>query len=329
MRPDWSTLLRLYLEHHALRGLSANTLAIQRNWCGRFADFCREEGAAVPAAVTTRHVARWRLRLERKAKRGGGRLAPATRMQALYNVRQWLTWAHRQGSLLVNPARELVLGAPPMRPRRYLSEAETELLLSQPEGHTPIGLRDRAALELLYSAGLRASECCGLNLSDLDLAEGLLWVRRGKGGKDRLLPVGACLGTALTRWLVQGRPALAQPGCNEQALLLNQYGGRLDRQSLAKRMEVYVERAGLIGTRPPTLHSLRHSCASHMLRNGAELRHLAEFLGHATVQSTETYTHLEPLDLVAEHERTHPRRVEKKRPGVLLCEENPHPGEGD
>lgn len=315
MRPDWSTLLRLYLEHQALLGLSANTLAIRKGWCGRFADFCREEGAATPGAVTARHVARWRLRLERGAKRRGGRLAPASRTQALYSVKQWLTWAHRQGSLLVNPARELVLGAAPMRPRRYLSEAETELLLSQPEGHTPIGLRDRAALELLYSAGLRAGECCGLNLADLDLAEGLLWVRRGKGGKDRLLPVGACLGAALARWLVQGRPALALPGSGEQALLLSQYGGRLERQALAKRMEVYVERAGLIGTRRPSLHSLRHSCASHMLRNGAELRQLAEFLGHASVQSTETYTHLEPLDLVAEHERTHPRR-----PGRPRCE---------
>ncbi len=326
MRPDWSTLLRLYLEHQRLLGLSRNTLVIRRTWCGRFADFCRDEGAAVPATVTARHLARWRLQLERRRKPGGGRLAPATLTQALYSVKQWLTWAHREGSLLVNPASELVLGAPPMRPRRYLSEAETELLLSQPEGHTPIGLRDRAALELLYSAGLRAGECCALDLSDLDLAEGLLWVRRGKGGKDRLLPVGECLGTALARYLVQARPALDRPGSGEPAVLLNRRGGRLDRQSLAKRLELYVARAGLAGVRPPSLHSLRHSCASHMLRNGAELRQLAEFLGHATVQSTETYTHLEPLDLVAEHERTHPRKVEKKPPAVLLCEENPPGG---
>lgn len=326
MRPDFGTLQRSWLEHLAGRGLSGRTLAIQRGWCGRFADFCREEGAGVPASVTARHLARWRLQLERRPKPGGGRLSPATWTQALYCVKQWLTWAHREGSLLVNPARDLVLGVPPHRPRRLLSESEMERLLDQPDGHTPIGLRDRAALELLYSAGLRAGELCALDLADLDLAEGLLWVRRGKGGKDRLLPVGDCLAEALGWYLVQGRPALAQPGSSERALFLSQLGGRLEYQTLAKRLELYVERAGLTGVRRPSLHSLRHSCASHMLRNGAELRQVAEFLGHASVMTTEIYTHLEPLDLVAEHERTHPRKVEKERAGVLLCEENPPGG---
>lgn len=170
-----------------------------------------------------------------------------------------------------------------------------------------------------------------------------LWVRGGKGGKDRLLPMGDSLHEALSAWLVRGRPALLQG--EEPALFLGRLGGRLNYNTLNKRVNHFMTLAGLTG-RLPTSHSLRRSCATHMLRNGAELRQVADFLGHAWVSSTEVYTRLEALDLVREHERTHPRvgrqeglgpseppvrvlpkrrprrKVEPKGPGVLLCEEN-------
>ncbi len=308
MRESWSGLLRAYLESLRLRGLSPNTLALAQCWCGRFVDFCRQEGAGSPTAATARQLARWRRQLEKRPT-----LAPATVALALRMVKSWLTWAHKQGSLLINPAADLVIKRPPFRSRRCLTEAEAERLLELPLPSDPIGLRDRAVLEVLYGAGLRAGECCRLDLVDLDMAEQLLWVRRGKGGKDRLLPMGASLHEALAVWLVRGRPALLEEAASEPALFLNKYGGRLDYQALMLRVRHFMTRAGFTG-RLPTAHSLRRSCATHMLRNGAELRQVADFLGHSRVSSTEVYTRLEALDLVREHERTHPR-ARRREPG--------------
>lgn len=333
MRANWSCLLRDYLESLRLRGLAPSTLVMTSHWCSRFAEFCRQDGAGSPAAATRHHPARWRRRLEDRRPT----LAPATVYQALRMVKAWLAWACREGLLLTSPAADLVVKEPPLRPRRGLTEAEAERLLELPDLVSPIGLRDRAVLDVLYSAGLRAGECCRLDLSDLDLAERQLWVRRGKGGKDRLLPIGECLRETLGDWLVRGRPALLVAESREPALFLNQYGGRLDYQSLKLRVRHFMTRAGFSGARMPTSHSLRRSCATHMLRNGAELPHVAEFLGHAQLSTTEVYTKLDPIDLVREHERTHPRarrresehderthprKVEQRRPGVLLCEEN-------
>lgn len=298
MRVSWSELLRVHLEALRLRGLSPSTLEIARVWCGRFLEFCRADGAGSPGAATERQLARWRRQLEKRSS-----LAPATVALALQNVKAWLTWAHRENLLLVNPAADLVVKRPPFRSRRCLTEEEAERLMELP-ALTPCGLRDRALLEVMYSAGLRAGECCRLDLTDLDMAQSQLWVRGGKGGKDRLLPMGDSLHEALTAWLVQGRPAWLKG--EEPALFLGRHGGRLSYNTLSKRMNHLMTLAGLTG-RLPTAHSLRRSCATHMLRNGAELRQVADFLGHAWVSSTEAYTRLQALDLVREHERTHPR----------------------
>ncbi len=290
--------MRAHLEAMRLRGLSPRTLEIARVWCGRFLEFCRSDGAGSPGAATERQLAGWRRQLERRSS-----LAPATVALALQNVKAWLTWAHRESLLLVNPAADLVVRRPPFRSRRCLTEEEAERLMELP-ALTPCGLRDRALLEVMYSAGLRAGECCRLDLADLDMAQRQLWVRGGKGAKDRLLPIGDSLHEAVSAWLVQGRPALLDG--EEPALFLGRDGSRLNYNTLSKRVRHFMTLAGLTG-RLPTAHSLRRSCATHMLRNGAELRQVADLLGHAWVSSTEVYTRLEALDLVREHERTHPR----------------------
>ncbi|MCE7874498.1 site-specific tyrosine recombinase XerD [bacterium CPR1] len=302
---SWHGLMLGYLDDLKARGRSPRTLEAMSQWLERWKTFCRAEGVECPTDLTPAHLAAYRLRLEHGRGCYGKPFAPATIDLALRAVRALLGFACERGELLVNPAAGLVLRRPVVQRRRILNVQEMEFLLQLPDPRRPIGLRDRAMWEVLYGAGLRSSECCALDLADLDFAQRALLVRRGKGGKDRLLPMGEAVREACERYLEAGRPKLADPD-SPPALFLNRDGTRITPKTLQERLAIYLEQAWLPGARP-TVHSLRHSCASHLLEGGADLLEIREFLGHADIRSTQIYTHLVPLDLMAEHRRTHPR----------------------
>jgi integrase/recombinase XerD len=193
-------------------------------------------------------------------------------------------------------------------PKSILSLEEMKKLLAAPDVHTHFGFRDRVVLELLYSTGLRLRELCSLDVEDVDLADGFVRVRHGKGDRERVTPLGTLAGELVQSYLAEVRPKLLaarKDSFAEQALILSQYGERLGPGGIAKLISRHVAAVGLKVHVTP--HSFRHTCATHMLRGGANLRHLQEMLGHRRVTSTEVYTRITITELREAHAKFHPR----------------------
>jgi integrase/recombinase XerC len=264
----------------------------------QYAAFLAEQGAAlVPSSpvLVRAFVAR------AAASAGASSLA-----RKLSTLRSFYRFLVREGLAPGNPARAV---ASPRRPKllpKVLPEEEAAALVEAPPAQQgPLALRDRAFLELLYGSGLRVSELTGLDLGDLDLAQGLVRVL-GKRQKERIVPFGSAAGDALRRWLDEGRPSLAaQAPRAGNAVFLNHRGGRLSARSVARRIERWVLWAGLPRHVHP--HVLRHSFATHLLGNGADLRGIQELLGHASLSTTQRYTHLDWKRLAEVYDRAHPR----------------------
>jgi integrase/recombinase XerC len=240
--------------------------------------------------------------------RMAGERGAVTLGRKLSAVRTFYRFLVREGLAASNPALRV---ASPRRPKRLpdvLPEDEVSALVEAPQLAAPLELRDRALLELLYASGLRVSELVGLDLDGVDLAAGLVRVL-GKRSKERVVPFGRPARQALSRWLDEGRPALAVGADHgraaRRALFLNYRGGRLSARSVARRLERAVLASGI--TRHVHPHVLRHCFATHLLGNGADLRVIQELLGHASLSTTQRYTHLDWKKLAEVYDRAHPR----------------------
>jgi integrase/recombinase XerD len=288
-----------YLEFE--RGLSRNTLDAYRTDLLQFGRFleAREVSAleASPADVSDF--------LQLLATGDGEKppASPATIHRKSACLRSFYRHLRRDGLLDTDPTATL---STPRRSRKLpqvLTRGEIERLLSQPRGTEPASLRDRALLEVMYACGLRASEAIGLELMDVDVQEGLLRAR-GKGSKERIVPVGQAALKALRIYLERGRPALVK-GAPEAHLFVNFRGGQLTRQGLYKIVRRHALTAGLADRMSP--HTLRHTFATHLLAGGCDLRSVQEMLGHADVSTTQLYTHLSSERLKDVYFRAHPR----------------------
>ena len=291
------------------RGLAANSLAAYRRDLRRYAAFLRQRGQHDPTTVHEDTVLAYVEHLKSaRDEDGHPRFAPSTIARALVAVRSFHRFCLEEGLLAVDPSEEV--GAPrvPQGIPKALTEDEVEALLDGVVGDDPRARRDRAIVESLYATGVRISELVGLDRRDLDLDDGLVRVL-GKGGKERIVPVGSSARDALTQYLASGRPQLARSGRlargDGEAVFLNTRGGRLSRQSCWKIVRTAGERAGLGGRLSP--HVLRHSCATHMLERGADIRVVQELLGHASLSTTQVYTKVSPERLRAVYEAAHPR----------------------
>ena len=311
--PPDELLDRLLVEHDSWlaveRGLAANSLAAYRRDLRRYAAFLRERGEHDPTAVREETVLAYVEDLKSAVDDDGrARYAPSSIARALVAVRSFHRFCLEEGFLAVDPSEEV--GAPrvPLGIPKALTEGEVEALLAAVVGGTARSLRDRAIVETLYATGVRISELVGLDRRDLDLDDGLVRVL-GKGSKERIVPVGRSARDALTAYLADGRPQLARPDRSPrgggEAVILNVRGGRLSRQSCWKIVRTAGERAGVRGRLSP--HVLRHSCATHMLERGADIRVVQELLGHASLSTTQVYTKVSPERLRAVYEAAHPR----------------------
>jgi integrase/recombinase XerC len=222
----------------------------------------------------------------------------------LASLRSYFRFAQREGLCDSNPAKPL---RNPRRERKlphFLTGSEIGKLLAAPPKGEPLGLRDRAMLETLYSAGLRVSELVGINLNDLDLDDGLVRVR-GKGKRERLAPLGSYAVKAIRAWMGKRVPAKSLSKTEASALFLNKFGKRLTTRSVARMLEKYLKITGLdLRTSP---HTLRHSFATHLLDGGADIRSVQELLGHKSLVTTQIYTHVSTAQLREVYERAHPR----------------------
>lgn len=230
--------------------------------------------------------------------------AKTTIARRLASMRSLFRFAKREGLVESNPAKPL---RNPRRSRKlphFLSSEELGRLLGAPPADTPLGLRDRAILETMYSAGLRVSETVALSDGDLDLDEGVARVR-GKGRKQRLAPIGSYAAAALQRWLDVRSLARGEPAGAAAPVFLNKFGRRITTRSVARMLEKYLRETGLDGRTSP--HTLRHSFATHLLDRGADIRSVQELLGHKSLVTTQIYTHVSTAGLREAYERAHPR----------------------
>ncbi|WP_323099212.1 site-specific tyrosine recombinase XerD [Intrasporangium sp. YIM S08009] len=302
--------VRGWLDHVRVeKGASDNTLSSYRRDLRAYTAHLAARGITDAGRVTEADVTDF---LAAMRERG---LAASSAARTLVAVRGFHRFLALEGEVPTDPAANVAPPKPPARlPKAISVDAVERLLAAASVGDTPESLRDRALLELLYGAGARISEAVGLDVDDLELptgsgtagAPGVSAVRlHGKGGKERLVPVGRYAVDAVSAYLVRGRPALAVKGRGGPALFLNQRGNRLSRQSAWAVIRRAAERADL--TEHVSPHTLRHSFATHLLDGGADVRVVQELLGHASVTTTQIYTMVSTHRLREVYATAHPR----------------------
>ena len=300
-----------WLDHLRVeRGRSEHTLKAYRRDTDRYLDFLASLGVDAPREVREAHVTDFLAAL-RRGDADHPPLAATSAARAVVAVRGLHRFLAVEGEVEADPSREVQPPAPPRRlPKALPVDVVERLLAAASVGDTPASLRDRALLEVLYGCGARVSEAIGLDLDDLELGrseDGTGGVVRllGKGSKERIVPVGRYARDALDAWLVRGRPTMARAGRGTPAVFVNARGGRLSRQSAWNAIRAAAARAGIGGEVSP--HTLRHSFATHLLDGGADVRVVQELLGHASVTTTQIYTHVSTQHLREVYAQAHPR----------------------
>ena len=321
------TLERLLAEHATWlaveRGVAANTLAAYRRDLAAYSAFLRHRGTVDLAGLTEADVDAYVDHLKSaRDEDNKPRWSAASVARAVVAVRSFHRFCLTEGHVALDPSEDVTAPRVPQGIPKALTEPEVEALLGAVTGDDPTARRDRAILETLYATGLRISELVGLDLGAIDLEEGFLRAF-GKGAKERIVPVGHTATAAIEAWLPARAAVLARARrdrSNPDALFLNPRGGRLTRQGCWKIVAGYGLRAGLGARLSP--HVLRHSCATHMVDRGADLRVVQELLGHASVSTTQIYTKVTQTRLRAVYEAAHPRAK------LRISHDLPVPSEG-
>lgn len=280
----------------AERGLSANTLDSYRRDLGKLEGFLRTQGVTLEGARREDLLAFLGLQLRE------GR-SPRSVARYLSGFRQFYRWAVRERRLDEDPTALIESPKLGRSLPKTLDEAQVERLLAAPDVNEPLGLRDRAMLELMYATGLRVSELVGLVLANLSLAQGVVRVV-GKGNKERLVPLGEEAGRWLERYLAEARPLLLKGATASEVFVTGRRAG-MTRQSFWLRVKHHARVAGI--EQPISPHGLRHAFATHLLNHGADLRVVQLLLGHSDLSTTQIYTHVAREGLKRLHEQHHPR----------------------
>ena len=305
-----TALLHRYLIWMETHHFAAQTVQIRRRQLSRFLLWCDDRSVTQPCEVTPEMIERFQRHLFYYRKQDGQPLCLSSQAHWLTALRGWFAWMKDQHVLEHNPATEMQLPREEQRlPRHPLSVAEVEAVLEQSDVTTPLGLRNRALLETLYSTGMRRSEALRLELGDLDRQRGVVLIRQGKGHKDRFTPIGERALAWIDRYLRQARHHLVQDPA-QHLLFVSNRGGPLDPNNFSALVRRYLNQAGV--HKQGACHLFRHTTASLMLDQGADVRHVQEILGHKSLQTTQIYTHVSIGKLCEVHARTHPARLVRR-----------------
>lgn len=297
-------LVTAFVRWSEASGYAADTVRIRKKALEDFCAWCRERSVMEAREVTRPMLLRYQRHLFDLRQESGRPLSWSSQHGRMVAVRGFFRWATMESHILYNPASELYLPKRPHRlPKAVLSVAEVEAVLAAPEVGTVRGLRDRALLEVLYSTGLRRMEVIGLEVFDVDLGQGLVRVEQGKGSRDRVAPVGERACAWVSRYLADGRPELVVDP-SERALFVADGGRAFHPQYLSRLVRRYVEAAGI--EKSGSCHLFRHTAATLMLENGADIRFIQQLLGHAEISTTQIYTQVSIKALQEVHARTHP-----------------------
>jgi integrase/recombinase XerD len=300
-----------YLEWWRTTGHREQGVVLKAKALRRFVVWADERGIDSPSEVTLPILERYQRYLYHYRKADGAPLAFTTQQLLLVPLRSFFKWATRSRHILTNPASELILPRKPLRlPAHVLTIEEVETVLNQTDLAHISGVRDRAILETLYSTGVRRMELAGFAVFDWDRARGALTVRQGKGGRDRVVPIGDRAAAWLAKYADEVRPQLAREP-DEGTLFLTDYGEPFGKNRLGDLVRRYLDHAGIAV--PGSCHLFRHACATHMLENGADIRFIQVLLGHADIASTQIYTQVSIVKLKEIHAATHPARLTRRQ----------------
>ncbi|RYD02537.1 tyrosine recombinase XerD [Desulforamulus aquiferis] len=280
------------------RGLAKNTLASYRIDLSQFLSFLKKQGVSSLSEANRNHILTHLYKLQKEGK------APATISRHLAALKHFYRFLLAEGAVAEDYTLNLESPKLAQRLPQVLSTGEVENLLSQPQLVDPAGMRDKAMLELIYATGIRVSEMVALDIQHVELEMGYIRCF-GKGSKERIIPLGSVAARFVQEYLARARVKLTKGKPENQALFVNVQGKRLTRQGFWKIIKKYA-REGKID-KPITPHTLRHSFATHLLENGADLRSVQEMLGHADISTTQIYTHLTKLRLREVYSKAHPR----------------------
>lgn len=306
----FQALLTAYREELRTHRYSLAAQDHLRSGLARLFSFLRGSGVRDVRRVSLAHLTAFAraLKTAKSSRDPGVTLSVATQAIYLGVVRRFFVFLERRGVIVSSPATELVGPKVERLPRAVPSQSQARRLMDTPLATTALGKRDRAILETLYGTGIRVGECMRIDLGDLDLSGRSLWIRNGKGRKDRLVPLGGRVAAALDVYLQEVRPDLVHDPA-EASLFLGPGGKRLSKPALTRLVKSYGRAAGF----KVFPHALRHACATHMLEGGADIREVQKLLGHQHLDTTALYTQVAIRDLRAALRRSHPRDRQKPR----------------
>lgn len=293
-----------WLESLRVRNYSEETIAGRLFGLKHFMLWAEARDVTRASEVTRPILETYQRWLSRPDAAGGKPLAWSTQRERIGSLRDWFRWLTRQNVILHNPASELELPRSEKRlPVAALTRTEVEQLLAVPDIADPLGLRDRTMLEVLYATGLRRAELCRLECPDVNTERGTVTVRQGKGRKDRVVPIGARAAAWVTRYVREVRSRLLLDTRTPE-LFLTGYGGPFNPDVFSRSVSGWMGKAGL--AKRGSCHLLRHTCATHMLEGGADIRYIQQQLGHSKLETTAIYTEVTIRQLIEVHARCHP-----------------------
>lgn len=298
-----------FLEAQRIKNYAQRTIENRELYLRYFIHWCEERGLSRPQDITKPILERYQRYLFHYRKHNGEPLSTRSQHTRLTPIRAYFKWLTRQNYILYNPASEIDLPRLEKRlPKHILTQTEVDTILNQANITTINGLRDRAILETLYSTGIRRMEVINLKLHDIDSDRGTLMVRQGKGHKDRMVPIGERALKWILKYQHQARPELATYQDND-TLFLTHLGQAFTRNRMSQLVRDYVKSADIGKT--GSCHLFRHTMATLMLENGADIRYIQAMLGHAKLDTTQIYTQVSIRQLKEIHSATHPARMNR------------------
>lgn len=298
-------LLR-FLQFCKMKNMSDNTVRSREVYLRRFISWCDDRGLSKAQEITRPILERYQRHLYFARKSNGQPLSVSGQLSYLNGLKAMFKWLTKQNYILYNPASDLDLPRANKRlPKHILSASDAEKILNQPDITTAIGIRDRAMMEVLYSTGVRRMELTGLRTTDVDIDRGTIMIRHGKGDKDRMIPIGDRAVLWVEKYLYEVRPDLVI-GISDDILFLNTHGEEIGLSWLSRIVKKYIDGANINKT--GSCHLFRHTMATLMLENGADIRYIQAMLGHAKLDTTQIYTQVSIQKLKDIHTATHPAK---------------------
>ena len=303
--------MRRFLQWQAEKNYSPKTIESREVYLRYFIQWCDDRGLDQPQEITKPIIERYQRYLFLYRKKNGEPLSTRSQQVRVVPIRAWFKWLARQNHILYNPASDIEMPRLERRlPKHILTVDESEAIINQPDTTKPTGIRDRAILETLYSTGIRRMELINLKLFDIDNDRGTVMVRQGKGRKDRMIPIGERALKWIEKYQIDVRPELSTPN-DEGVLFLTHLSDAFTPNRLTQMVRDYIDAAD-IGKRG-SCHLFRHTMATLMLENGADVRFIQAMLGHVSLETTQIYTQVSIRKLKDIHTATHPAKLERTK----------------